>query len=156
MTKRIAGLAVVVMFFGFTSVFGQNPAPGQAPADGGQRGQRGFTFSTNGNGGIVDAPAQAGQQRGQRGPATPPQPAPRDANGRALLTQPPGKPGLWIGGITNLSKPDGTPAETPYQPWTLGVAQDRRQNQFEPHTRCKPSGGPRQFLTPYGVEFVEL
>jgi hypothetical protein len=29
-------------------------------------------------------------------------------------------------------------------------------NEFEPHTRCKPSGGPRQFLTPYGVEIVDL
>jgi hypothetical protein len=26
---------------------------------------------------------------------------------------------------------------------------------FEPHTRCKPSGGPRQFITPGGVEFVD-
>jgi hypothetical protein len=24
------------------------------------------------------------------------------------------------------------------------------------HTRCKPSGGPRQFATPYGVEIVDL
>lgn len=155
MKQRILTLVLVAAFAASTSLFGQNPPAGQAPADNGQRGQRGFSFSTNGNGGIVDAPAQ-GAQRGQRGPATPPQPAPRDANGRALLTQPPGKPGLWIGGITNLSKPDGTPADTPYQPWAQGVAQDRRQNQFEPHTRCKPSGGPRQFLTPYGVEFVEL
>ena len=30
----------------------------------------------------------------------------------------------------------------------------RLDNAFEPHTRCKPSGGPRQFITPYGVEFV--
>ena len=29
-------------------------------------------------------------------------------------------------------------------------------NELEPHTRCKPSGVTRQFLTPYGVEFVEL
>jgi len=29
-------------------------------------------------------------------------------------------------------------------------------NEFEPHTRCKPSGGPRQFLTPYGVEIIDL
>ena len=36
------------------------------------------------------------------------------------------------------------------------VLADRRQNQLEPHTRCKPSGVARQFLTPYGVEFVEL
>ena len=29
-------------------------------------------------------------------------------------------------------------------------------HEFEPHTRCKPSGVARQFQTPYGVEFVEL
>jgi len=73
-----------------------------------------------------------------------------------ILNQPPGEPGLWIGGITNLTKADGTPINVPYQPWAQAVAQDRRQNAFEPHTRCKPSGGPRQFLTPYGVEFLEL
>jgi hypothetical protein len=33
---------------------------------------------------------------------------------------------------------------------------DRRRNSLEPHTRCKPSGVARQFLTPYGVEIVEL
>jgi hypothetical protein len=27
---------------------------------------------------------------------------------------------------------------------------------MEPHTRCKPSGGPRQFATPYGVEILEM
>jgi hypothetical protein len=27
---------------------------------------------------------------------------------------------------------------------------------MEPHTRCKPSGGPRQFATPYGVDIVEM
>ena len=40
--------------------------------------------------------------------------------------------------------------------WTRGVSDDRRRNELEPHTRCKPSGGPRQWLTPYGAEFVEL
>jgi hypothetical protein len=44
----------------------------------------------------------------------------------------------------------------PYMPWTLAVSDDRRRNELEPHTRCKPSGGPRQWLTPYGAEFVEL
>jgi hypothetical protein len=41
-------------------------------------------------------------------------------------------------------------------PWTLAVSNDRRRNELEPHTRCKPSGGPRQWLTPYGAEFLEL
>jgi hypothetical protein len=44
----------------------------------------------------------------------------------------------------------------PYMEWTLAVSDDRRQNELEPHTRCKPSGGPRQWLTPYGAEFLEL
>jgi hypothetical protein len=118
-----------------------------------QRGQR--TITTNGNGGIVDA--QDGQgQRGQRGPARPSKPSPRNVNGRVLLGAPVGENMLWVGGITNLANADNSPLKTPYQPWAQALAQDRRQNQFEPHTRCKPSGGPRQFLTPYGVEFVEL
>jgi hypothetical protein len=40
--------------------------------------------------------------------------------------------------------------------WTRAVSDDRRRMQLEPHTRCKPSGGPRQWLTPYGAEFIEL
>jgi hypothetical protein len=32
----------------------------------------------------------------------------------------------------------------------------RRAENLEPHTRCKPSGGPRQFATPYGVEIIDL
>jgi hypothetical protein len=44
----------------------------------------------------------------------------------------------------------------PYMDWTLAVSDDRRRNELEPHTRCKPSGGPRQWLTPYGAEFIEL
>jgi hypothetical protein len=44
----------------------------------------------------------------------------------------------------------------PYMAWTRAVSDDRRQNELEPHTRCKPSGGPRQWLTPYGAEFLEL
>jgi hypothetical protein len=57
---------------------------------------------------------------------------------------------LWNGGGTTAD------ATAPYQPWARAVSADRRDNNMEPHTRCKPSGGPRQFLTPYGVEIVEL
>ena len=147
MTQRVLRCAAILLIAALMPAFGQAPA--------GERGQRGPTFTTNGNGGIVDAPAQPGQ-RGQRGQAAPARPAPRGPDGRVILNQPPGEPGLWIGGITNLTKPDGSPINVPYQPWAQAVAQDRRQNAFEPHTRCKPSGGPRQFLTPYGVEFLEL
>ncbi len=44
----------------------------------------------------------------------------------------------------------------PYMAWTRAVSDDRRRMQLEPHTRCKASGGPRQWLTPYGAEFLEL
>ena len=44
----------------------------------------------------------------------------------------------------------------PLQPWAQAVVADRVRNQLEPHTRCKPSGAARQFLTPYGVEIVDL
>jgi hypothetical protein len=47
-------------------------------------------------------------------------------------------------------------SEVPFQTWSRALYAYRQENQFEPHTRCKPSGGPRQFLTPYGVDFVEL
>jgi len=155
MRHRVLGFVAALVIAGAVSAVGQAAPPGQAGAAAGQqRGQPGPTFTTNGNGGIVDADGQDGQ-RGQRrtGPA---RPAPRGPNGRVILGPPPGQAGLWIGGITNLTNPDNTPIKVPYQPWAQAVAQDRRQNQFEPHTRCKPSGGPRQFLTPYGVEFVEL
>jgi hypothetical protein len=46
--------------------------------------------------------------------------------------------------------------EVPFQPWARALYAYRQENQLEPHTRCKPSGGPRPFLTPYGVEFLEL
>ena len=46
--------------------------------------------------------------------------------------------------------------KVPFQPWAKALLAERRRNQLEPHTRCKPSGFVRQFLTPYGVEIVEL
>jgi hypothetical protein len=99
-----------------------------------------------------------GTVRASRRVAAPARPAPRGADGRVLLGGSPGEAGIWLPG------PGGTPGEPwppkpndlPFQDWARALFQYRRANQFEPHTRCKPSGGPRQFLTPYGVEFVEM
>ena len=101
-------------------------ARGAAPAVGGGRGGRG--------GGAAAAPAA---------------PAPRFADGTVRLGALPGQTGTWNGG-------GGGNADVPYQPWARAISNYRRVNEFEPHTRCKPSGGPRQFLTPYGVEIVDL
>ena len=46
--------------------------------------------------------------------------------------------------------------DAPFQPWAKALLEDRQNNELEPHTRCKPSGVARQFLTPYGVEIVDL
>lgn len=127
---------------------------------------------------TVSSFAQGGQggQRGQRG-RPPARPAPRGADGRISFGPIPGELGVWLpgaGGAERLVDPDpGDPldaqfpipaaarfpgklknADVPFQPWAKALQAYRRENQFEPHTRCKPSGGPRQFLTPYGVEFV--
>jgi hypothetical protein len=111
-------------------------------------------------------------QIGQRQENTPAAPAPRRPDGRVVLGSPPGGIGMWLpfnGGNERLVNPDNITAEAmkqfpgrpkvsevPFQPWARELYSYRRANQLEPHTRCKPSGGPRQFLTPYGVEFVEL
>jgi hypothetical protein len=66
----------------------------------------------------------------------------------------PGGPAGRAGGRGGAGAAPCTPI--PYMAWTLAVSDDRRQNELEPHTRCKPSGGPRQWLTPYGAEFLEM
>jgi len=75
---------------------------------------------------------------------------PGGATGRGQPIGPAAVPiGLGRGGV-------GPCTPIPYMDWTRGVSDDRRRNELEPHTRCKPSGGPRQWLTPYGAEFIEL
>jgi hypothetical protein len=64
------------------------------------------------------------------------------------------KNGVWLPGGTPVTQ--ANMKEIPWQPWARGVVADRDANELEPHTRCKPSGVTRPFLTPYGVEIVEL
>jgi hypothetical protein len=111
-------------------------------------------------------------QVGERFASLPVRPAPRLPDGRVSLGAYPGEIGMWLpfsGATERVVNPDNLDAATaaqypdrpsmsdvPFQPWAKELYLYRRGNQFEPHTRCKPSGGPRQFLTPYGVEFVDL
>jgi len=105
--------------------------------------------------GPAPAPGRGAAGRG-RPTGPPPGPAPRDASGRVLLGGATAKDkGVWLpggGGFQAVAAQD----PVPFQPWAKAVFEDRLKNQLEPHTRCKPSGFVRQFLTPYGVEFVEL
>jgi hypothetical protein len=101
------------------------------------------------------APAAPPGPRGQRA-AEPPAPAPRNSHGRVLLGgATPAVKGLWVP-VFGITDPIAPAAEVPFQPWARAVFDDRQIHELEPHTRCKPSGVARQFLTPYGVEFVEL
>ena len=85
-------------------------------------------------------------------------PAPRTGDGRALLGNATGDKGVWLPDNPFIPNALGMPAEAdlPFQPWARALHASRRTNPLEPHTRCKPSGGPRVFLTPYGVEIVEV
>ena len=84
------------------------------------------------------------------GPGGPP---PRNAAGRVLLGgATPEEKGVWLPGPGGLARLE----DVPMQPWARALRADRELHQLEPHARCKASGVARQFLTPYGVEFVEL
>jgi hypothetical protein len=80
-------------------------------------------------------------------------PAPRDAAGKIIIGSLPGeKGGLWLPGPSQIAKAE----DIPFQPWAKGIYDFRQTTELEPHTRCKASGGPRQFVTPYGVEIVDI
>jgi len=103
--------------------------------------------------GRGQAPGPGGRGR-QAGP--PPGPVPRSADGKVLLGgATPDKKGVWLPGGGGFQT-TASEAAIPFQPWAKAVLANRAINQLEPHTRCKPSGFVRQFLTPYGVEFVDL
>jgi hypothetical protein len=109
-------------------------------------------------------------QRGRGGPATPAKPTPRWSDGRVNLNSPSGEPGLWTGNGGRLAvnpnsyEPNTTRNapihidDAPLQPWAKALTNFRHLNVLadEPHTRCKPSPGPRQFVTPYGIEILDI
>jgi hypothetical protein len=78
-------------------------------------------------------------------------PAPRLPNGRITLND----KGLWTPSF-GITDPILEFQKVPFQPWAKALYVDRQTNELEPHTRCKASGVAREFLTPYGVEFVDL
>ena len=112
-------------------------------------------------------------QRGRR-PSETAEPAPRFPDGHLRLGPTPGEAGLWVPIDARLSVSDDGSArgpragpnaprypnllysEVPFKPWARAVLDYRLQNPFEPHARCKPSGGARQPLTPYGIELFEI
>jgi len=114
----------------------------------------------------------AGKGRG-RGKNRPPSgPTPHWPDGHVRLGPLPGEKGLWEGnaGATLATNPPGgldNPSmylptnlkieDVPFQPWARALYLERQKNttKDDPHVRCKPSGGPRMFHTPYGMEFID-
>jgi hypothetical protein len=89
-------------------------------------------------------------------PETAAPPAPRDASGRILISRTPDERlGLWV--PANIV---GTPVfdmeAIAFKPWAKGLWDARQAHDLEPHARCKASGAIRQFLTPYGLEILEM
>jgi hypothetical protein len=154
--KSFAGaiLSVVVAVVLATSgTDAQQGGRGQGAGQGGGQGR--------GGGGTQDVVGGGqGQGRGGGGGGgrgfTPAGTAPRDAAGRVLLGgQNMKDKGVWLPSFGILD-PIAPYKDVPFQPWAKAVYDDRQKHELEPHTRCKPSGTAREFLTPYGVEFVEL
>jgi hypothetical protein len=124
---------------------------GTGAASAQQQQQQGGRQGGQGGQGVVGG---VGTPNAQNAP--PPRPAPRNADGRVLLGTPSSKEkGLWLP-VFGILDPIAPAATVPFQPWAKAVYDDRQKHELEPHARCKPSGFAREFLTPYGVEFVEL
>jgi hypothetical protein len=97
-------------------------------------------------------------------------PAPRHADGRINFGPPAGEAGFWARRTANLViNPNSYEAratlsspihidEVPLQDWAKAMTNFRHQLFLasEPYTRCKPAGGPRQIMSPYGFEIVDV
>jgi len=101
-------------------------------------------------------------------------PAPRWADGRIRLGPPPGKKGYWgassatvlvegsagkipmseEGLLVNIADADRV---APFQPWAKAVYLYRQRTLLkdDPSSRCLPPGGPRQFHSAHGFQFIE-
>ena len=109
-----------------------------------------------GGSGVTGGGLLTPEGSGRRG-GGPPQAAPRNRQGRVLLQGGnPKEKGVWLPGPGVTGVPVKPIDQLPLRPWARALFADRQVNEFEPHTRCKPSGVAREFQTPYGVEFVEL
>jgi hypothetical protein len=146
--RRMKSLCAIVVMVIMVLALTMYLAGQGAPAPQGAAGAGGAPPLPNGGQAAGARGARGGNNRGGGGGA-PAAPAPKFSDGTPRLGALPGQTGIWNGG-------GGGNADVPYQPWARAISDYRRVNEFEPHTRCKPSGGPRQFLTPYGVEIVDL
>ena len=111
---------------------------------------------------------------GKPRPAAARQPAPRWPDGRVRLGPAPGSKGYW-GAASASALVEDTAAGVrmnsegllvnladagrvaPFQPWAKAIYEYRQRTLLkdDPAARCLPAGGPRQFHTSHGFQFVE-
>jgi hypothetical protein len=82
----------------------------------------------------------------------PPGPAPRAADGHAVLGGATKEEKGIFAPLFGITQPIAPKDQVPFQPWARALFEMRQKSELEPHTRCKASGTARQFQTPYGVE----
>jgi len=114
---------------------------------------------------LVSLSAQTpGPGRGKGKAKGPERPAPRNAQGRVHFGAGADGKGFWGGGGSIIGGGRGgatsanlTIDQVPFQPWAKALYTIRQGpgQKDDPHARCLPPGGPRQFQTPNGFEFIE-
>jgi hypothetical protein len=113
-----------------------------------------------------------GKGKGKGKAKQPSRPTPHWPDGHVNLGPLPGEKGLWAAGagtsLASSARGIDNPgqnlptnlkvADVPFLPWARTVYDYRVETLTadDPHVRCKPSGGPRLYTTPYGIEFVEI
>ena len=121
-------------------------------------------------------PAQGKGGAKGKGKARPPsRPTPHWPDGRVNFGPLPGEKGVWAGnagatlafndrgrgGIDNnrVNLPiNPKVSELPFQDWAkeLYAYRQAKLTADDPHVRCKASGGPRLYHTPYGFEIIDM
>ena len=105
---------------------------------------------------TIPAERSIAQRRAPNADLPPAGPVPRSTDGKVLLGgASPDQRGVWDP-LFGIRDPIAPAADLPFQPWARALFDARQIHELEPHARCKASGVSRQFLTPYGVEIVEL
>lgn len=106
-----------------------------------------------------------------------PRPIPRTPDGHVSFAGDPENIGNWNGPgprgtlgdpVNPETRPEGatvhnldsnlSDADIPFLPWARELFEERVGNSHkdEPYAQCKPTGGPRLILTPYGNEWLHL
>jgi hypothetical protein len=104
---------------------------------------------------LLQAPSWA-----QSSQETPKNVTPRFPDGTPNLGPGPDGLGYWDRGlgpaVGGASFPP--PDEIPFQPWARALFDYRQETMAvdDPHVRCAPPGGPRQFAVPFGLQIIQM